>query len=257
MLSCSIFAEGELIAADQPPQHSRSGAGRASLSVGDILDRLADTESVMGGLVDNVMSNLSEAQIAAIATKLGTDPEQARNAIEHALPLIVGGMAQNASTAQGASALNNALREHAGFNVSDVLSGVLSGSGNSTSGSSISSSSISSIGGAILGHIFGGNQAAANQGLGQTTGLGQQNAGQLMAILAPIVMSALANHAQSQGLSPGGLGGMLGQESQQIQQQGGLVGGLLSAVLNHGGGNLDLSHLLQSAGGLLGAFRRH
>jgi hypothetical protein len=205
----------------------------------------------MGGLVDSVMSNLSEAQIAAIATKLGTDPQQARNAIEHALPLIVGGMAQNASTAQGANALNNALGEHAGFNISDVLSGVLSGSSNGTSGST------SSIGGAILGHIFGGNQAAANQGLGQTTGLGQQNAGQLMAILAPIVMSALANHAQGQNLSPGGLGGMLGQESQQIQQQGGLVGGLLSAVLSHSGGHLDLSHLLQGAGGLLGAFTRH
>ena len=200
----------------------------------------------MTGLVDSVMGNLSEAQIAAIATKLGTDPDQARNAIEHALPLIVGGMAQNASTAQGASALNNALSEHAGSNVSDVLSGVLSGSGGG-----------SDIGGAILGHIFGGNQAAANQGLGQTTGLGQQNAGQLMAILAPIVMSALANHAQGQSLSPGGLGGMLGQESQQIQQQGGMAGGLLSAVLTHSGGNLDLSHLLQGAGGLLGAFTRH
>ena len=200
----------------------------------------------MGTLVDSVMGNLSEAQIAAIATKLGTDPAQARNAIEHALPLIVGGMAQNASTPQGANALNNALGEHAGFNISDVLSGVLSSGGASGSG----------IGGAILGHIFGGNQAAANQGLGQTTGLGQQNAGQLMAILAPIVMSALANHAQAQGLSPGGLGGMLGQESQQIQQHGGLVGGLLSAVLGHSGGNLDLSHLLQGAGGLLSAFTR-
>lgn len=200
----------------------------------------------MSGLVDTVMANLGDDQIAAIAAKLGTDPAQARNAIEHALPLIVGGMAQNASTAQGASALNNALGEHAGFNISDVLNGVLSGSNNGTSG----------IGGAILGHIFGGNQAAANQGLGQTSGLGQQNAGQLMAILAPIVMTALANHAQGQGLSPGGLGGMLGQESQQIQQQGGLAGGLLSAVLNHSGGHLDLSHLLQGAGGLLGAFAR-
>jgi hypothetical protein len=200
----------------------------------------------MSGLVDTVMANLGDDQVAAIAAKLGTDPAQARNAIEHALPLIVGGMAQNASTPQGANALNNALGEHAGFNISDVLSGVLSGSGGGASG----------IGGAILGHIFGGNQAAANQGLGQTTGLGQQNAGQLMAILAPIVMSALANHAQGQNLSPGGLGGMLGQESQQIQQQGGMAGGLLSAVLGHQGGNLDLSSLIQGAGGLLSAFTR-
>lgn len=204
----------------------------------------------MSGLVDTVMAHIGDPQVAQIAAQLGTDPAQARNAIEHALPLIVGGMAQNASTPQGANALNNALGAHTGFNVSDVLSSVLGGPGAGSSGAS-------GIGGAILGHIFGGNQAAANQGLGQTTGLGQQNAGQLMAILAPIVMATLANHAQSQGLNAGGLGGMLAQESQQIQQQGGVAGGLLSAVLGHSGGNLDLSHLLQGAGGLLGAFGRH
>ncbi len=200
----------------------------------------------MSGLVDTVMANLGTDQVAAIAARLGTDPAQVQNAIEHALPLIVGGMAQNASTAQGAGALHDALGEHAGFNIQDVLSGMLSGTPGGGGG----------VGGAILGHIFGGNQAAANQGLGQVSGLGQQNAGQLMAILAPIVMSALANHAQGQGLSPGGLGGMLAQESQQIQQQGGMAGGLLSAVLGHSGGNLDLSHLLQGAGGMLSAFTR-
>ena len=72
-----------------------------------------------------------------------------------------------------------------------------------------------------------------------------------MAILAPIVMAALANHVQSQG---GGLGNVLAQEAQQIQQRGGLVGGLLSAVLNHGGGgNIDLSNML---GGVLGSLGR-
>jgi hypothetical protein len=200
----------------------------------------------MGGLVDTVMANLGDPEVAAIAAKLGTDPAQARNAIQHALPLIVGGMAQNASTPQGASALNNALGEHAGFSIPAVLSGVLSGSGQG-----------SGIGGAILSHIFGGNQNAANQGLGQVTGLGQQNAGQLMAILAPVVMNALANHSQTQGLNAGGIGGMLAQESQQIQQQGGVAGGLLGAVVNHSGGNLDLSNLISGAGGLLGAFARH
>src|SRR6185312_10159924 len=100
---------------------------------------------------------------------------------------------QNASTPQGASALNNALGQHAGLDMGSVLGSVLGGGG-------------SGIGGSILGHIFGANRAAANQGLGQATGLGQQNAGQLLAILAPIVMAALANHAQSQGsLNPGGL----------------------------------------------------
>lgn len=194
----------------------------------------------MTDLVDTVLAHLGDPQIAQIAAQLGTTPDQARNAIEHALPLIVGGMAHNASTAQGADALHNALGDHAGQDISSILGNMLGGAGGS------------GIGSAILGHIFGTNQGAANQGLGHVTGLGQQGAGQLMAILAPIVMAVLANHAQQGGISSGSLGGMLGQQSQQIQQQGGLVGGLLSAVLGHGGGNLDLSGL----GGLLGGLTR-
>jgi hypothetical protein len=192
----------------------------------------------MSGLVDTVLSHLDDTQVNAIATRLGVDPTQARTAIDNAVPLIVGHLAQNASTPQGADALNNALGEHAGFHIPDVLNGILSGSNGQ------------GVGGAILGHIFGNNQAVANQGLGQVTGLGQQNSSQLMSILAPIVMAALANHVQTQG---GGLTSVLAQEAQQIQQRGGVTGGLLSAVLNHGGGNLDLSQML---GGVLGSFGR-
>jgi hypothetical protein len=198
----------------------------------------------MSNLVDTVLAHLDDPQVAQIAAQLGTTPDQARVAIEHAVPLIVGGMAQNASTPAGAGALHTALDDHAGQSLTDVLASALGGGG------------ASGIGGGILGHIFGANQDAANQGLGHVTGLGQQNAGQLMAILAPIVMAALANHVQRGGMDPGALGGMLGQQSQQIQQGGGAMGGLLNAVLGHSGGNLDLSSLIQGAGGLLGAFTR-
>jgi len=201
----------------------------------------------MSGLVDNVLAHLSAEQISQIAAQLGTDPAQARAAIEHAVPLIVGGMAQNATTPQGADALNNALGQHAGLDIGSVLGSVLGGGG-------------SGLGSSILGHIFGPKQSAANQGLGQATGLGQQNAGQLLAILAPIVMAALANHAQAQGnLNPGGLGSILGQANQQIQRQGGTLGGLVNGVLNHQGGNFDLAQVLAGMGaggglgGLLGA----
>jgi hypothetical protein len=197
----------------------------------------------MSNLVDTVLAHLDDPQIGQIAAQLGTTPDQTRVAIEHAVPLIVGGMAQNASTPAGAGALHAALNDHAGQSLSDVLASALGGGA-------------SGIGGGILGHVFGANRDAANQGLGQATGLGQQNAGQLMAILAPIVMAALANHVQQGGMDPGALGGMLGQQSQQIQQGGGLMGGLLNAVLGHGGGNLDLSSLIQGAGGLLGGFAR-
>jgi len=223
----------------------------------------------MTNVVDTVMSHLGDAQIQQIAAQLGTDPDSARNAIEHALPLIVGGMASQASTSAGADALHNALGDHAGNTVSDVLGGLLGGSaggggglgsvlgGVLGTGATPGAGGIGGIGGAILGHIFGANTNAANQGLGQATGLGTQNAGQLLAILAPIVMTVLANHARQTGMSPGGLGSVLGQQGAQIQQQGGLVGGLLNAVLNHNGSsNFDLSSVLANAGGLLNTLGR-
>jgi hypothetical protein len=193
----------------------------------------------MSGLVDGILSNLSGEQIGAIASQLGVDPAQAQSAVEHAIPVIVGGMAKNASSPQGATALNNALASHGG-DLSDILGSVLGGGAGS------------GIGGAILGHIFGGNQSSVNHGLGQATGLGTQNAGNLLAILAPLVMGALANHAQGQNVGAGGLGGLLTHETRQIQQQGGSAGDLLNSVLGGGGGS-NLSGML---GGLLNAFTR-
>jgi hypothetical protein len=83
----------------------------------------------------------------------------------------------------------------------------------------------------ILGHIFGNAQPHAQEGLGQASGLGTEKAGQLLAMLAPMVMSHLANHAQTNNLNADGLSAALGQVLDNAQSQGGLVGSLLGAVL--------------------------
>ena len=117
------------------------------------------------------------------------------------------------------------------------------------------SGSNAGAGGAILGHIFGGNQQRAEAGLGQATGLGA-NAGQLLQMLAPIVMSFLAQRMQSGGMDAGGLGQVLGQESARVQQQGGLGGGLLGSLLDQDGdGQVGLGDLLKIGGGLMGGRR--
>jgi len=105
--------------------------------------------------------------------------------------------------------------------------------------------------GGILGHIFGGAQPRAEAGLGQATGLGA-NAGQLLQMLAPIVMAFLAKRLQSGGMDAGGLGQVLGQERARVQQQGGLGGGLLGSLLDQDGdGEVGLGDLLKMGGSLL------
>ncbi|KAA9160159.1 DUF937 domain-containing protein, partial [Delftia sp. BR1] len=109
---------------------------------------------------------------------------------------------------------------------------------------------------AILGHILGGNQQRAQDGLGQATGLGSGGAAQLLQLLAPIVMSFLAQRVSAGGMDAGGLGQVLGREHAQAQQQGGLGGGLLGSLLDQDGdGQVGLSDLMKIGGSLLGGRR--
>ena len=181
----------------------------------------------MSTLTNDLLAQLEGAPLQQISRQLGIDPNQAAGAVGAALPLLMGALGKNASQPQGAEALFGALqRDHA------------------DSGGDL---------GNLLGMVLGGDRA-----------------GMLMKILAPIVMAYLAKRmfgaqdtgGQSLGMAGGGnptadvLGAILGQEHQQVRQQGGIGGGLLGAVLDQDGdGQLGLGDLLKIGGGLLGGNR--
>lgn len=200
-------------------------------------------------LVSELMAQLQGAPLQQLAQQLGTDTAQTQEAVSAALPMMLGALGQNAAQPQGAQALLGALqRDHAGggMDLGGLLGSVLGGGG---------SAGAAPDGAAILGHIFGGNQQRAESGLGQATGLGGQ-AGQLLTLLAPIVMAFLAQRVQAGGLDAGSLGQTLGQAREQVQQQGGLGGGLLGSLLDQDGdGQVGMGDLLKMGGSLLGGRR--
>ncbi len=203
----------------------------------------------MATLTDDLASQLQGAPLHQVAQQLGIDPAQASSAVNAALPLLMGALGRNASQPQGAEALLGALQnDHStGLDLGGVLGAVLGGAQTRQTDA-----------GGILGHIFGGKQERAQAGLGQATGLESGQAGQLLKILAPIVMAYLAKRMFSQpaaapAANPQALGTALQQEHQQISQQGGLGGGLLGAVLDQDGdGQLGIGDLLKLGGGFLG-----
>lgn len=217
----------------------------------------------MTALTDDLFAQLEGAPLQQISQQLGIGRTQAAGAVSAALPLLIGALGKNASQPQGAEALFGALqRDHAGSggDLGNLLGMVLGGA-----------QSRQTDGAGMLGHIFGGQQNRAEQHLGEATGLGGDRAGQLMKILAPIVLAYLAKRmfsgndggsGQAMGMAGGGnptadvLGAILGQEQQAVRQQGGLGGGLLGAVLDQDGdGQLGLGDLLKIGGGLLGGKR--
>ena len=209
----------------------------------------------MTALTNDLLAQLQGAPLQKIAQQLGTDPQQAAGAVSAALPLLMGALGRNASQPQGAEALFGALgRDHqgaAGMGLGDLLGAVLGGN-----------PSRQTDGLGQLGHIFGGRQQKAVSGLGQATGLGSDKAQMLLKILAPIVLAYLAKRMFSSGQgqaeqpSAGALGQILGEERAQVQQQGGIGGGLLGAVLDRDGdGDLDFNDMLKAGMGMIGGRR--
>ena len=194
-------------------------------------------------LAASLFQQLQQGQgLQQVSQQLGLDSAQTRQAVGSALPLLLGAMGQNASEPQGAQSLLNALqRDHSGggggFDLGGILGAVMGGGGSGATD-----------GAGILGHVFGGQQPQAAAALGQKTGLDSGTSGKLLAILAPIVMSFLAQRFAQQG-NAGELSSALGQETQHA---GGGLGSLLGGALDQDGdGQFGASDLLKLGAGLL------
>lgn len=196
----------------------------------------------MSDLVRDVINQLGPDQFQAMARQLGVTPSQAQAAVHQAVPMMVGGLARNASSDTGASNLHGALqRDHAGVNPANLLGSILGGA-----------SGRDGLG--IIGHIFGNRRDQAAQGLGQSSGISGPAAAQLMAMLAPVVMAALGNMTRSQNLDANRLGREL---DQQPAVQGGLAGGLLNSLFDRDGdGQVSTAEMMQAGGALLRAFNK-
>lgn len=178
---------------------------------------------------------LNAGAISQMSQTLGADESTTSNAIQAALPLLLGGLARNSSSPEGASSLLGALdRDHDG-SVLDDLVGYL---GNYNSGN----------GQGILGHIFGGNLGNVEQGVSKSSGLDLGSTAKLLMMLAPIVMGALGKTKQQQGFDPGALSGYLGETTQQVANPSTLD--MLSQVLDSNRDGSGLDDVLRIAGGL-------
>ena len=193
-------------------------------------------------LLDMLGQQLQGNTLTQISQQLGTDEGTTAKAVALALPMLVGGLARNAATDQGAAALDQALtRDHDGSLLDAPDRAV--------------ADPMAFGGGGILGHIFGQRQAPVEQGVAKATGLDAQKAGKLLMILAPIVMAALARARTGQGATNASAGSVLQREQSSLERQvpGGL-GGLASILDRDGDGQIadDIANLAAGKLGGLG-----
>ena len=124
-----------------------------------------------------------------VSQEVNAEPSLVNTAIQMALPALINGLANNASTPQGAQSLDNALQQdHNGGlldNLGSLGSLIFGGQQNRQTDA-----------GGILGHILGGNQGNVTQQISNQSGLNMGQVAQILMFLAPLVMSYLGKQKQ-------------------------------------------------------------
>ncbi len=162
----------------------------------------------MFSLQDLLGQDQGNQAIDHISQNVGAEPSLVNTAIQMALPALIGGLANNASTPEGAQSLNTALdTDHSAGGILGNLGGL---AGMIFGGQQQAPPPREADAGGILGHILGTNQGAVAQEVSQKSGLGMGQVAQILMFLAPIVMGYLGKQKQEQGVGADGLGGLLG-----------------------------------------------
>ena len=153
-------------------------------------------------LLGLVKEQFTSSIVSKISSFLGESTENTNAALGSALPAILGGVMQKASTVQGASDLLSTIRT-GGYDggVLDNLGGLL--------GDVKSTSTLASLGSSFLGSLFGDKLGDLTGLISNVSGIKIGSASSLLGLVAPILMNVLGKKVTTQGLSTSGLANLL------------------------------------------------
>lgn len=192
----------------------------------------------MDSLLQILLGQLSGDSLGAITDQLGIDEDTAQKAVGLALPLIIGSLNRNSSSADGAQSLTKALtRDYDGSILGDLAS-------------NLGKPSVQEDGMAILGHVLGQKRTSAGNSIGRATGLDSDQVVQLMAMLAPVVLGALGKAQREKQLDAQGVASLLTQEREQADST---LPGIAQLLDMNGDGDVT-EEMINIGGSLLSSF---
>lgn len=189
-------------------------------------------------LIEMLMENLGGEPTRQISQAVGSDEGSVSKALSGALPVLLGALNRNAGSSGGAQSLLGALGKHDGSILDDI--GGFLGQGGSSDGAG------------ILKHVLGQRQGNVEAGIGKMSGLDSGAVGQILALVAPLVMGALGKQQRQQGLDLSGLTGLLGQENDAVGRKAPEAMGLVGSLLDTDGDGQIADDVMEIGGKLLG-----
>ena len=173
----------------------------------------------MNAMTEVITQQLAGGAVRTIAQRFGISESTANTAVQIAVPLILTALARNASQPQGAESLHQAINNDHDGSIFANLMGYL---GNPQSAN----------GAGILGHVFGDQQPTVESNLAQAAGMDQNSASGLLETIAPLVMGAVGQAQQQNGLDASGLRNFLNSQQQQTQANAPEIMDMLGSMLD-------------------------
>lgn len=178
----------------------------------------------MSGILDLLNSEMGQELIKGTSSQMGMDSKSTSGALSAAIPLILGGLKNNAASSEGSAQLLGALQnsKHSSGSMLDSLGSILGGSE--------IDQDVMEDGGRILGHVFGGQESNAANALSKSSGIDMNSAMNLLKVAAPLVMSYLGRQTSQNKISDQGgigdlIGGLLGGQGADMASMASLIQG--------------------------------
>ena len=151
-------------------------------------------------LLDIAKTAITSQLTGKLGGLLGEDDSKAQSAVASAIPAILGGLMNKASTPEGASALSKQLDD-------DDHSGLLDNIGAALGGGK--HQGLINVGLNLLKGLLGPKLAGVVDLIASASGISKQSSNNLLGMLAPMVMGMLGKQKKEMGLDAGGLGKLL------------------------------------------------
>jgi outer membrane protein OmpA-like peptidoglycan-associated protein len=159
-------------------------------------------------LLSSVKGYLTPDVVRSASSMTGESETATRQAMHGGVSSIFAGLANLASTPEGASTLGNLSREPAYGSLLNNIPAAFAGGGATTS--------LMNAGQGLLGKIFGDRSSGVNEAVAQSSGVSTSSAGKIMSLLAPVTMGVLGKQVLARGLSNTGLANMLLDQKDEI-----------------------------------------
>jgi hypothetical protein len=155
--------------------------------------------------MQTLLSQLGTGAVGQISDQLGMDQRQTQQVIGMALPMILGALNRNTSSARGAKALTGALKRDHDGSILDNLPQALMAPETIDDGTK------------ILGHVLGDRSSNVVNSVSRATKTDSDQVLKTFALLAPVVLGAIGQVQRQKKLNARGVSTLLSQERQTVE----------------------------------------